>query len=396
MMAMYLPAIAFGVFAGVYVDIADRRRIIILIDFLLAMAFLAFILIKGSFPLILLNTFFINSLAQFFVPAEGSSIPMLVPRRLLILANSLFSLTLYGSFMIGFSLAGPILNFFGINQIFFLVFGLMVIAFITSQGLPPIKVGTVKRRYENILNLTIRETKETLSFIRGKLAVAVSIALLATIQGIIGILAVVLPSFMERVLRIHATDTSYFIMVPLGLGMVVGALIIGKWANQLPRRSVVIPSILIAGFLFLCAGLVPLVAQMIQAADLPSKIPHPRYFFRAPSLVSVYAVGSFILGLAAVGIIIPSQTVLQESTNAKNRGKIFAVLSVFMYALSAVPVMLAGFLADQFGTTTIFLMMGIAVFGIGLFARLPAHFFGEQHLSYKIRSFLGLGHWRGE
>ena len=116
--AMYLPAVIFGIFAGVFVDESDRRRIIMRIDFLLAVAMILFIFIKGSFGLILLNTFFINSLAQFFIPAEGSSIPMVVPKKQLLLANSLFSLTLYGSFMIGFSLAGPLLIFFGINTTF--------------------------------------------------------------------------------------------------------------------------------------------------------------------------------------------------------------------------------------------------------------------------------------
>src|SRR5437763_1128890 len=63
MLAMYLPAIFLGIFAGVFVDIADRRKIIILIDLMLAVAFALFIFIKGSYPLLLLNTFFINSLA---------------------------------------------------------------------------------------------------------------------------------------------------------------------------------------------------------------------------------------------------------------------------------------------------------------------------------------------
>ena len=45
-MAMYLPAVLFGIFAGVFVDITDRRKVIIVIDFLLALSFLLFILIK--------------------------------------------------------------------------------------------------------------------------------------------------------------------------------------------------------------------------------------------------------------------------------------------------------------------------------------------------------------
>lgn len=405
MMSMYLPAIIFGIFAGVFVDIADRRKIIILIDFLLALSFLLYVLIKGSYPLILLNTFFINSLSQFFVPAEGSSIPMLVSKKQLLIANSLFSLTLYGSFMIGFSVAGPLLNFFGLNLVFYLAFGAMLLAFIISQFLPAIKPLNIHSKYDNflslsnikkILEITVNEAKETWSFIRGELSIAVAIGLLSAIQGIIGILAVVMPSFMERVLGIHATDASYFVMVPLGLGMVVGALIIGKFAHNKPRRSVVIPSMVAAGAIFIAAGIIPAVASWLQASDLPSRIPHPRYFFRAPSLSAVYAFGAFLLGLAAVGIIIPSQTVLQENTTKRNRGKIFAVLAVIMYAISALPVLLAGALADLLGPSVIFLGMGILVFSAGVFAKKPAAFFREHQLSTRLKTFLGLGHWQGE
>ncbi len=402
LISMYLPAILWGIFAGVFVDIADKRKIIILIDILLGLAFLGFIFIKYSYPLILLNIFFINSLGQFFIPAEGSSIPMLVPKRQLILANSLFSLTLYGSFMIGFSLAGPMLNFFGINSIFYLVSISMVVAFLAALNLPSIKNSAIHQKYRNffgldnfnnIWKLTRVEAQSTVRFIRGKLSISAAIILMSIVQGIIGILAVGMPSYMETVLHIHATDTSYFVMVPLGLGMVVGALIIGRFAHNKPRRSLVIPAITLAGALFLVAGLIPLIAQYFSLSELPIKVLHPRYFFRAPSVSTLFAIGAFILGLAAVTIIIPSQTVLQEGTTEKNRGKIFSFLGVIMYSASAVPVILAGVVADLFGPSSLFLILGGLVFILGLVSYRPAVFFKEAHLPYKFREFLGLGHW---
>ena len=84
-------------------DLVDRKKLIILVDIFLAAGLLLFILIKGSYSLILVNTFFVNSLVQFFMPSESSSIPILVPKKLLFFANSLFALTLYGTFMVGFT-----------------------------------------------------------------------------------------------------------------------------------------------------------------------------------------------------------------------------------------------------------------------------------------------------
>lgn len=402
MIAVYLPAILFGIFAGVFVDVTDRRKIIITIDILLALAFLSLIFIKGSYPLILLNAFLINTLAQFFMPSESSSIPMLVRRKQLFLANSLFSLTLYASFMVGYSIGGPILNIFGIDTIFILGAAMLAAAFVLAQSLPPIKSSRVSEEFDRslspinfkrVLRVTYSETKATVKFIRGKLNVAVAIGLLSTIQGVVGVLAVVMPSYVERVLHIHATDASYFVMLPLGLGMVSGAFLTGRLFYNRPKRFVVLPAMLGAGIVFFLIGLAPTLAQIVQSPELPLHLSKTRYFFRAPSISFWFGVAAFILGLFTVSVIVPCQTVLQENTTEKNRGKIFAALSVIMTAFAAVPVLLAGSLADIFGATSILAGLGIIVFGAGLLARFPGFFFHENHLPKKLREFLGFGHW---
>lgn len=402
LLATYLPAIFFGIFAGVFVDIVDRRKLIILIDLLMALAFFIFIWIKSSYILILLNTFFINSLAQFFMPSESSSIPMLVSKRQLFLANSLFSLTLYGSFMVGFSIGGPILNHFGINSLFIMGAVILLFAFVLAQNLPTIKVLSAKgksiprlsfSKIGRIFDLTVPEVKKTLKFIRGKVSLVAAIGLLSLVQGVIGVLAVITPSYLETVLRIHATDASYFVMLPLGFGMVTGALVVGRFFHNLPRRFLVVPAIITSGLLFIIMGLLPLLAQLLQSAELPVHLNRPRYFFRAPSISSFFAVLAFLVGFCTVSIIIPSQTVLQENTVEKNRGKIFAVLFVLMTAFSALTVPLAGALADLFGVTVVMVGLGIVTLSLGVFGRCPSWFFKTQHLPRRVVEFLGTGHW---
>lgn len=401
MVSIYLPSLIFGLLAGIYVDRADRRRIILIIDLLLALGFLMFIYIRHSFPLILLNTFFVNTLGQFFVPTESSSIPMLVPKKQLLLANSLFSLTLYGSFMVGFATAGPILQYKGINAIFIFGFFSLILAWMLSLGLPKI-ISSKNNKFANLPSvsqfhkmfaLTISEGKLAISFIKGKLNVLVSIALMAAVQGIIGILAVIISSYMETVLHIHATDASYVLMIPLGLGMVVGAFLIGKFAHGIPKRYIVIPSMITAGIIFFLVGITPLLAHLFQSAELPQFVRHPRFFFRAPSLSAMFALGSFILGVAAVGIIVPAQTILQENTNEGNRGKIFSVLLVAMNSFAAIVSLLAGLLAEFLGPEVIFIILAAIILPISVMARRPAVFLKETNLPYNIRQFLGLGHW---
>lgn len=404
MVSVYLPSLLFGMMAGVYVDIADRRKIIIVIDLLLALSFLLFIFVKESYPLILINTFFINTLGQFFVPTESSSIPMLVKNKQLIIANSLFSLTLYGSFMVGFSLAGPILNYQGMNAVFIIGLIAALIAWIMALQLPTIQTSSGKKfqtlpsssEIHHMYRLVINETKTAALFIKGKVNVLAAILLMAGMQGVIGVLAVVISAYMETVLHIRATDASYVLMFPLGLGMIFGAFLVARFGSNKPKRYIVIPSLIAAGFLFFLAGMMPVLAEFFQAADLPRYINYPRFFDKAPSISTIFAIGSFLMGMSAVGIIVPSQTVLQQNTTERNRGKIFAVLVVVMNIFAAIVSVLAGLFADWLGAATIFAIMGILILPIGLFVHKPGVFFREAHLPYKVREFLGLGHWNGK
>jgi MFS family permease len=392
-LSIYLPALIFGIFAGVFADIVDKKKIIITVDILLAFLIFLFIFTKDYYLLIPINMFLINCLTQFFIPAESSSIPLVVNKKMLFLANSLFSLTLYGSFMIGYTLAGPVFDILGINTIFYLSGGALVLAFLMSQGLPPLKSGSHKKISQGIFKLTLAETKRTVNFVRGKLNVATAMGLLSGVQMGIGILAVMVSSYMERILKIQATDASFVLMLPLGLGMVSGALIAGRFFASIPRRFIVRPAILLAGVILFVVGLVPVMAPHIKALELYSYIDRLRYFFHVPILSTTFAVGAFLLGICAASIIIPSQTILQENTPAPIRGKIFAVLSVMMNAFAALPILLAGGLADLFGETAVFMGMGVIVFLIGCIALKPAMFFAEHALPYNIRAFLGLGHW---
>jgi len=126
--------VIFGLFAGVVVDITDRKKIIAIINFLLAVCFLSLIPFKDNFVAILTIVFAVNSLVQFYVPAESSAIPLICSRKQLLAANSLFSITLFGSFLGGFGIAGPIINFFGINFVFlfgaFLLFAAFLLSFL--------------------------------------------------------------------------------------------------------------------------------------------------------------------------------------------------------------------------------------------------------------------------
>ena len=107
-----LPAVLFGAMAGVFVDHMIKRRVLWASNCLRAIATFIFVislLINNSqlIPVYLL-TFMISIIGQFFTPAEGSAIPMLVSEEELMPAVSLFNITFMLSQALGFILFAPL------------------------------------------------------------------------------------------------------------------------------------------------------------------------------------------------------------------------------------------------------------------------------------------------
>lgn len=401
--AIYLPAVIFGLFSGLLVDITDRRKIIRYIDLLLAVCFISLFFFKGSFAAILGIAFVVNVLGQFYIPAESSAIPLLVSRKELLSANSLFSTTLFSSFLVGFGLSGPLINHFGIDFVFGFGAILLIMAYLLTYTFPKmvgkyeeqghkLKLAIKTGNLGLIKEISLSELLKTKELIQGKLPVSVSLLILAAVQVGIGILGALIPSFFEKTLQVNATDASYVLIIPLGIGMVLGGLIVGKFGYKVPKRKIVGGAILVAGLLFFAVGVAPLISPAIKYFPKPRPLP---FIYQIP-LSSVLAIGSFLLGLMMVSIVVPSQTVLQENTPEEFRGKIFAVLGVLMSALTLVPVLLVGILADLFGTAPIFIAIGGFVLILGLMALKPNFYFDRDHLPFRVREFLGLGHWKKE
>lgn len=398
--SIYLPAVIFGLFTGVLVDLIDRKKTIMMIDLFLALSFFSLIFVKDFYPAILVIAFIVNALGQFYAPVEASAIPLVAKKSELITANSIFSATLYSCFLLGFGMSGPLINHLTIDFVFGLGGALLFLAFALSWTFPPIKAepdeqgrqlikAILGKNYLKIKEIGLFEILETMKLIRGKLPVLSSIVILAGVQVVIGILAVLTPGFLEKTLQIKATDASYVLVIPLGLGIVTGGLVLGRIGQRFVKRRLVSKAIFFAGALFFLVGIAPIISPAIRHLPHPKPLP----FFYQPSLSTILAVGSFFMGIAMVSILVPSQTVLQQNSPDKDRGKVFSVLGVAMSGLSLIPVLISGVLADIFGTMPIFMGLGAIIMMVGLFGLKPNLFFKKEDLTFNIREFLGLGHW---
>src|SRR5919204_199899 len=95
-MATALPLVLVGSIAGVFVDRWDRRRTMLVADVLLGVLLLPLVLVSSTEWLWLLVGVLVleSSIFQFYRPAEGALVPLLVPESELVTANALNGLSM--------------------------------------------------------------------------------------------------------------------------------------------------------------------------------------------------------------------------------------------------------------------------------------------------------------
>jgi len=107
-----------------------------------------------------------------------------------------------------------------------------------------------QKNFAQIAGVGFKEMKNTYYLIKGRVPVTASLFILASVQVAIAILGALIPSFFERTLRINVTDASLILVLPLGIGMVLGGIILSRWGHLAPKRTIVSLGITIAGILF--------------------------------------------------------------------------------------------------------------------------------------------------
>jgi predicted MFS family arabinose efflux permease len=110
MIAFTLPAIFFGSAGGIFVDRFSKKQVLVASDVIRGLLTLAIPWLPRQFGVLLVVTFVISTVTQFFAPAEQAAIPLLVKRENLMAANALFTTTMMGALIVGFAVGEPLLS----------------------------------------------------------------------------------------------------------------------------------------------------------------------------------------------------------------------------------------------------------------------------------------------
>lgn len=343
-----LPSVLFAAVAGVYVDHWDRRRVLWITNIARAMLVLIYIAVNDNLILILIISFVIATTTQFFTPAEAASIPLLVPRKLLVKANSIFVFTIFAAFVAGYSLAVPVLGLYGPDKAYLLVAG----AFLAAGGLcfwlPPLTAPF--RHHEGLRKLlrsTWSELARNFTSIKERPKVFGPILQLTITQSATGVLVALAPALALALVKLRLQEASHILIAPAAVGMITAVLVLGRVTKYISTTKLAKIGLGLAGLCFL------LLSQLYRLYELSEAS-------IADAQVKVLAVILMaLLGAMMATVMTCAQTLLQENTHDEERGSVFGVLNMMINIAATLPVLLAGILADAFGPLAV-------VFGLGL------------------------------
>lgn len=345
-----LPQILLSPFAGVVVDQLDLRWALFGPNLARAVLMAGLALAGPNLLGLLALNSGVSLTSVALTPAEGSMIPRAVPRAQLPMAMGIFNLTLQGSFAFGFAFFGPILvTISGPASVLAVVAGLYVAATIACIGLP--SEPSVNRRPAGAqarrLSEPLGELAEGIRTVRGDREISRPIihqAAGASVAGVVGVLGPALAASVGL-----EPDHLIVIVVPLGIGVLLGVLGLRRFSRVAHRRAAE-GGLLAFGGLTAVLALVALAHGALEAASISA----------TPLLIGI----AFASGAAYAVTSVSAQTALFESTPTQYRGRVFGVLASVVSSASLVPTLVAGPLADRISAPIVLLAVGLGVAAI--------------------------------
>lgn len=360
-----LPQIIFSFIGGIIADLRNKKKILIAGNVARSAIMLLLLFDIHSTVGIYLVTLSISIITQFYVPAEAPLIPYLVRKKDLLVANSIFGICLFGSTLIGYVTAGPIIQLIGHSGTFIVIAGMYAAAGVLALFIParvregvevedidaPLVRKSLKEEIHN-LYLLLRYTHEAGN----------SFFLLAFSQVIILILANIVPGYAESILHVAVENLSILVFGPAALGMIISALLIASIFKDKDKNLLMNVGVFLSGIILICFPFIKAFVGLAVVQYMNSLSNTP--IVTAATIVPILA---FIAGFANAFIYVPSQTFIQEVVPEESRSKIFGLLFALIGAFSLIPVVISGGIADVFGVQTVLVAIGILIIGMGIF-----------------------------
>ena len=336
LMATAAPSLLVGLFAGVFVDRYDRKKIMIIADLLRA-ALIAIVPVLVPLSVIWLYVIVMltSAIGQFFDPAHESVLPEVASDEELAAANSLIAISSFGSTAIGFAAAGLIAGAASINWAFYAD---AVTFLISAICIYLISIKHIQAEEETSAAMVIRNLRAGVKqlFSTPILRSLFSVQVVVLIS--FGLSNTLLLPFALNALQ--ATEFEYGLQEGLtSIGFVIGSLLMAKIFDRLQGGQWLVIS-------FLGMGLVNVVYSFLHSVPLAIALIAFSGFFNAPSSIG-------------------RRVIVQRNTPAEMRGRVSSVFFVTRDVLFLIGMSAAG-LADYLDVRLLYLISALMLVIAGI------------------------------
>lgn len=338
--AATVPALLFGLFAGVLADHYRRRTLMLISDaarFLLILV-IPILYINGLLsPLVLAGIVFVTaSFGTLFNPSRDAIIPELVGEHQLLKVNTLMQSTGYLAYFVGLFGAGVILNVVGITNLFFIDAATFMVSFamifLISYPRPKVRSATFENRH-------LSELKKGLNYVWNEDRRLFWIILITALNNlfIMGPAVVGLPLLIKEVWDGSGQDFA-FIESTYGVGMLLSVFLVYRLSNRLKKGTWLMLAIMYDGITYI---------PLFLVGHLPFD----------PFWVTVGTV--FVHSLGIPFIQVTRTTLIHSIVPSEIQGRVFSMVNLGVIGFMSISVALTGIVAEWVSARTIFLIIGI-------------------------------------
>jgi len=343
LMATAAPSLLVGLVAGVFVDRWPRKAIMVSSDLLRgAIVFIIpFVVLKDFADLgigwLYLFVALSSVVTQFFDPANESVLPEIASEEELAAANSLMSISSFGSTAIGFALSGLIASTLPIEWAFWLD----AVTFVVSAAcIAYVRIGHVPPEEETSVELVWKNLRAGTGFLFSTPILRSLFMVSAPVYLSFGLWNTLLLPFAVRPDGLGATEFEYGLQEALtSVGFVIGSLLMANIANRWREGQWLALGFFLMGVVGILYGLAPNVWVAIGLVMLSG-------FFNAP---------------AGIG----RRLVIQRNTPRDFRGRVNSAFFVTRDVVFLVGMGLAG-LADVVDIRLLVVLTSVLLAGAGI------------------------------
>lgn len=341
--AYALPAILAGPFASVTADLVDKKRALVMTLLAQALIVTLYAILYRQFIYLAYAIVFLYSLAnQFYIPAEAASIPLIVKKKNLPFANSLFFVTVQTGLAMGFLTAGVTYEYLGLGISLVFSAVLLMVAVFSASLLPSLRpLEKIPHDIAGGVTKFFEELFEGYDFIKNTRSVSLPFVLLVGLQVSLSVIVVTIPAIAEDIVRVRPSLSGFTIIVPAVVGALSSTLIVSRAiAKGIARKRVIEVSLFVLSVVLITLGAIV-----------------PATPFWVGRTLAVLCFG--VAGASYVGSLIPTLTHLQINTPRDKLGRVFGNIWFITTAATVIPVLFSATITEVFGVSLMLTLVGL-------------------------------------